>query len=78
MRYSPDEFGGRRIVHSALSPAKPLEKVVVLNENQALGGRAVTISTKVCRDHDGARKPCQLTLQILPGSPPSGTWYLER
>jgi len=50
------------MVHSVLSPARPLEKVVVLKENQDLDGRAVMMSIRIWRDHDGERKPCQLIL----------------
>lgn len=50
------------MVHSAFSPARPLEKVVVLKENQDFGGRVVRMLIRVWRDHDGERKPCQLIL----------------
>jgi len=62
-RYSPVEPGGRKMVHSVLSPARPLEKVVLLKENQDFDGRAVMMSIRVWRDHDGERKPCQVILQ---------------
>lgn len=65
-------------MHSALSPARPFEKVVVLKANHARGGRVVMMSINVCRDQDGARKPCQLILQILPSRAAPGTSYLER
>lgn len=47
MRYSPSRFGGRRKVHSVLSPAMPFEKVVVLKENHVLEGRTVKRPIKV-------------------------------
>ena len=79
----PHEVFARRIRRPedralGVIPARPFEKVVVLSENHVLEGRTVMMSIKVCRDHEGATNPCQLILQILPASLPSGTWYRER
>ncbi len=65
MRYSPVEPGGRKKVHSELSPATPFENVVVLKENHVLAGRETMMSIKVFRDHEGEMNPCQVILQIL-------------
>ena len=73
IKYSLDGPGARKKEHSEVSFAIPLANVVVLKENHVLDGAATTTSIKVCRHHEGAMNPRQLSLHTMALVPPSGT-----